>query len=188
MAVSECGGAVGNFVEARDIGPGSNRMEGGVDVEMRRGLVPAAPTRPGPSEARDMEPTLLFAYGTLAPGSPGAAARGGWVADRVRGRLFDLGPYPALVSHDDAEAGWVEGYVRPVGTDELVGWLDPYEGVGEGLYRRVAVTTEAGRRAWVYVNNLPLPTVARGPLARWEGRRRADPVDPGPGAGEQGPA
>ena len=43
-----------------------------------------------------MMPTLLFAYGTLAPEGPVGGVRDGWVADRVRGRLYDLGPYPAL--------------------------------------------------------------------------------------------
>jgi gamma-glutamylcyclotransferase (GGCT)/AIG2-like uncharacterized protein YtfP len=126
-----------------------------------------------------MEPTLLFAYGTLAPGDPAVATRDGWVADRVRGRLFDLGPYPALIDCGDAGAGWVEGYVRPVGRDELTGRLDPYEGVDEGLYRRTVATTEAGRPVWVYVYARSLPPGARGPLARW-GRPR---TGRGPGAG-----
>jgi gamma-glutamylcyclotransferase (GGCT)/AIG2-like uncharacterized protein YtfP len=92
---------------------------------------------------------------------------GGWVADRVRGRLYDLGPYPALVDAGDAGAGWVEGFVRPVGLDELSQRLDRYEGVDEGLYRRIALTTEAGRSVWVYVYARPLPDAARGPLPRW---------------------
>jgi gamma-glutamylcyclotransferase (GGCT)/AIG2-like uncharacterized protein YtfP len=87
----------------------------------------------------------------------------------VRGRLFDLGAYPALVGCDDSDAGWVEGYVRSVEAGELTGRLDPYEGVDEGLYRRVAVTTRAGRTAWVYLYARPLPPHARGPLARWDG-------------------
>ena len=113
------------------------------------------------------EPGLLFAYGTLGPGPSGDAR--GWVADRVRGRLFDLGPYPALVDPDDPGAGWVEGYVREVDRIELARDLDPYEGVDEGLYRRVALTTEAGRHAWVYVYARPLPVRAVGPLTRWVG-------------------
>ena len=75
----------------------------------------------------------------------------------MRGRLFDLGPYPALVDADDPAAGWVEGHVRPVGRRELEGRLDRYEGVDQGLYRRVLVTTRSGRRAWVYVFARPLP-------------------------------
>lgn len=123
-----------------------------------------------------MPTDLLFAYGTLAPPDPSTAGRDGWLPDAVRGRLYDLGPYPALVEVDDPEAGWVEGYVRPVDAATLAGMLDRYEGVAEGLYRRVAVTTRAGRSAWVYVYARPLPPSARGPLPRWE--RPADTPHP----------
>jgi gamma-glutamylcyclotransferase (GGCT)/AIG2-like uncharacterized protein YtfP len=126
-------------------------------------------------------PPLLFAYGTLKPGGPEAEAAGGWSADAVRGRLFDLGPYPALVDLGDPSAGWVEGFVRPVGESEIRDRLDPYEGVGEGLYRRVASMTRAGRLAWVYVYARPLPRGARGLLTRWEGPRDAL----GPGAARE---
>jgi gamma-glutamylcyclotransferase (GGCT)/AIG2-like uncharacterized protein YtfP len=115
--------------------------------------------------------TILFAYGTLAPGSPEAAARDGWAPDQVRGRLYDLGPYPALVGCDDPDSGWVQGYVREVDEAMLSGRLDAYEGVDEGQYRRVVATTRAGRQVWVYVYARPLPSEARGPLERWEGPR-----------------
>jgi gamma-glutamylcyclotransferase (GGCT)/AIG2-like uncharacterized protein YtfP len=121
-------------------------------------------------------PSLLFAYGTLGPADPATAASDGWVADRVRGRLYDLGPYPALCDCGDLSASWIQGYVRPVELTELTGRLDPYEGVDEGLYHRVAATTEAGRRVWVYVYARPLPPTARGPLCRWE---RPRPFHPG---------
>lgn len=98
-------------------------------------------------------------------------AREGWSADSVRGRLFDLGSYPALVNLDDPGAGWVEGFVRPVDELELRDRLDVYEGVAEGLYRRSAVLTASDRVAWVYVYARPLPWDARGPLARWDGPR-----------------
>ncbi len=119
-------------------------------------------------------PPYLFAYGTLAPDGPEAAARGGWTADRVRGRLYDLGPYPALVDCEEPGVGWVDGYVRSIDTDGSLRRLDAYEGVEEGLYRRVAVTTQAGRAVWVYVYARPLPPSVRGPLARWNGPRLAD--------------
>jgi gamma-glutamylcyclotransferase (GGCT)/AIG2-like uncharacterized protein YtfP len=115
--------------------------------------------------------TILFAYGTLAPDSPEAAARGGWAPDEVRGRLYDLGPYPALVGCDDPDSGWVDGYVREVDEAMLSGRLDAYEGVHEGQYRRVVATTRAGRQVWVYVYARPLPPEARGPLERWDGPR-----------------
>jgi gamma-glutamylcyclotransferase (GGCT)/AIG2-like uncharacterized protein YtfP len=112
----------------------------------------------------------LFAYGTLGPrGGAAAEAAGGWHADAVRGRLYDLGPYPALIDPDDPAAGWVEGHVRPVDRDELERHLDPYEGVDKGLYRRVVATTRDGRRAWVYAYARPLPASARGPFRSWGG-------------------
>lgn len=112
-------------------------------------------------------PGLLFAYGTLGPGFGSPAEAGRWRADRVRGRLYDLGPYPGLVDLGDPAAGWVEGFVRPVDADELRDRLDPYEGVDEGLYRREAAVTESGEAVWVYVYARPLPPGAVGPLARW---------------------
>jgi len=124
-------------------------------------------------------PLLLFAYGTLGPVGIEEARRGGWMADAVRGRLFDLGPYPVLVDCDDPEAGWVEGHVRRVERAELEGWLDPYEGVEEGLFRRLATTTRAGRLAWIYVSPNEVPEGARGPLLRWKGPRVKSPFRPG---------
>src|SRR5262245_58927835 len=110
-----------------------------------------------------MTPSLLFAYGTLAPAGASGAAAQGWVADAVRGRLVDLGPYPAHVGHDDPGAGWVDGCVRAVDPIELVRDLDPYEGVDEGLYQRIAATTRGTRLVWVYADARPLPPGARGP-------------------------
>ena len=120
--------------------------------------------------------SLLFAYGTLMPADSAAADRDGWRPDAVRGRLFDLGPYPALVDLDDPGAGWVEGYVRPVDLEELETRLDPWEEVGQGLYRRTETTTRTSCRVWVYVYDRPLPPTARGRIARWDGRRRAPVV------------
>lgn len=111
-------------------------------------------------------PRFLFAYGTLGPRFE---PRDDWRADAVRGRLFDLGPYPVLVDWDDPEAPWVEGHVRPVTCEELEGRLDAYEGVAEGLFRREAATTRAGRVAWVYVFARDVPQYAKGPLPRWGG-------------------
>jgi gamma-glutamylcyclotransferase (GGCT)/AIG2-like uncharacterized protein YtfP len=122
-----------------------------------------------------IEPELLFAYGTLGPDDRAPGGLDGWVADAVRGRLFDLGSYPVLVGWDDPGAGWVEGHVRPVSRAELGRVLDPYEGVDEGLFCRVALRTRSGRVAWTYVFPHRVPGGAIGPIPRWEGRR----VDPG---------
>jgi gamma-glutamylcyclotransferase (GGCT)/AIG2-like uncharacterized protein YtfP len=117
--------------------------------------------------------SLLFAYGTLMPPDRAAADREGWRPDAVRGRLFDLGSYPALIDLDDPRAGWVDGFVRPVDMEELRTRLDPWEEVDQGLYRRTSTISRASHRVWVYVYNRPLPSWARGPIDRWDGRRRA---------------
>lgn len=124
-----------------------------------------------------MPTTRLFAYGTLAPGDPATVAAGGWEPDMVRGRLYDLGPYPALIALDAPDAGWVEGFTRPVELETLSGPLDAYEDVGHGLYQRRLTTTRSGREAWVYMYSAPLPPGARGPIARWEGSRIPWPGD-----------
>ena len=121
---------------------------------------------------------LLFVYGTLAPESPDVAGREGWAIDAVRGRLYDLGPYPALVDHEDTEAGWVEGYVRPVTWDQLTRSLDPYEGVGEGPYRRISARTRSGRQVWMYVYDQPVPATAVGPIDRWKTTKRVRLLPP----------
>jgi gamma-glutamylcyclotransferase (GGCT)/AIG2-like uncharacterized protein YtfP len=111
----------------------------------------------------------LFCYGTLGPAFPRGRGFRDWVADAVRGRLYDLGPHPALVDCDDPTAGWVEGHVRATDLTELTQVLDPYEGMAEGQFRRVLVRTRGGRSAWVYVFAGCLPQYARGPLERWPG-------------------
>jgi gamma-glutamylcyclotransferase (GGCT)/AIG2-like uncharacterized protein YtfP len=114
----------------------------------------------------------FFAYGTLAPLDPQTAAAEGWEPDAVRGRLYDLGPYPALVDHEDDAAGWVEGYVRPVTWEQLTGTLDAYEGVDQGPYRRVSTISRSGREVWMYVYAHTLPATAIGPIDRWKSTKR----------------
>ncbi len=120
---------------------------------------------PGPSSPA----RLLFAYGTLVPRDRASLTNEGWTPDAVRGRLYDLGLYPALIDLDDPSASWVEGCVRPVTDEELTARLDPYEGVDEGLYRRDVTITRAGRPAWTYTYARPLPASARGPIEYWRG-------------------
>ena len=108
----------------------------------------------------------LFAYGTLMPTDAATVASQGWMSDAVRGRLFDLGPYPGLTDLDAPCAGWAEGYVRAVEPQELDAF-DRWEDVDGGTYRRVETMTRNGLRAWVYVYARPLPPEARGPLPRW---------------------
>lgn len=120
-------------------------------------------------------PRWLFAYGTLGPASNEEVRRDGWLPDAVRGELYDLGPYPALVHLNASTAGWVSGYVRPVSLTELEQDLDPYEGTSEGLFGRSAARTRSGRWVWVYTYLRPLPPFARGPIQFWDGPRRRLP-------------
>jgi gamma-glutamylcyclotransferase (GGCT)/AIG2-like uncharacterized protein YtfP len=113
-------------------------------------------------------PEWLFAYGTLGPRTEADRAAGGWEPDAVRGRLFDLGPYPGLVDLNGPDTGWVEGHSRPVTRDELVHRLDPYEGVDRGLFARRPARTRGGRWVWVYTYEGVIPPGAPGPLSRWE--------------------
>jgi indolepyruvate decarboxylase len=111
--------------------------------------------------------TLLFAYGTLMPTDPEKGFQQGWRPDAVRGRLYDLGPYPALIDLDDPTAGWVDGFVGPVEPADLERH-DRWEEVGSGLYRRVETMTRNHVPVWVYVYTRPIPADARGPLTRWQ--------------------
>ncbi|MFI5459967.1 MAG: gamma-glutamylcyclotransferase [Isosphaerales bacterium] len=108
----------------------------------------------------------MFAYGTLMPRDQEAVLRQGWTPDAVRGRLYDLGPYPALIDLDDPTAGWVEGYVRSVEPAELERH-DVWEDVAAGVYRRALTTTRNENHAWIYVYARPLPGHARGPFPLW---------------------
>ncbi len=89
----------------------------------------------------------LFAYGTLKDGVADlldGCERVG--TGEVRGTLYDLGDYPALLlSGDDP----VPGVIWRCPTDRLPD-LDRYEGTDEGLFRRAGV--QVGDHAcWVYV-------------------------------------
>ena len=76
---------------------------------------------------------------------------------------------------------WITRTTRPAGSrvtsgrsrgSSSRGSLDSYEGVGEGLYRRVSVTTRSGREAWLYVYGRALPPTAIGPIDRWNSTKR----------------
>jgi gamma-glutamylcyclotransferase (GGCT)/AIG2-like uncharacterized protein YtfP len=83
----------------------------------------------------------------------------------VPGRLYDLGPYPALVSVDEGEPAeyHVVGELYRLHPDrwaDVLARLDAYEGVEAGLYRREQWTAlrDDGLEvpAWVYVYARPL--------------------------------
>ncbi len=115
----------------------------------------------------------LFVYGSLLSGGgtgflAGLQARPG----RVRGRLFRMPHgYPALVLED--EGGWVAGELVLLDGPHRLAVLDHYEGVGRGLYTRVAVrVASAGRArgAWAYTMTEAQVRSRRGvsiPSGRW---------------------
>jgi gamma-glutamylcyclotransferase (GGCT)/AIG2-like uncharacterized protein YtfP len=119
-----------------------------------------------PDNEADPEFCLLFVYGQLQPGRRLPRTVCNCRPDRVRGRLYDLGPHPAAVNVGSGET-WFSGYVLELDEREVIAELDPYEGVEEGIYRRVRTTTESGREVWIYEYIQPLPPHARGPIDHW---------------------
>ena len=106
---------------------------------------------------------LLFVYGTLLPGLAPASMRA--ICDRltpvsratVQGSLYDLGPYPAVVT---GGANLVHGELLEIDGDDTWGSLDRYEGCprpgeGDGLFRRICTvaTLPSGESVdcWIYV-------------------------------------
>lgn len=92
----------------------------------------------------------FFVYGTLASRN-GAAAGLMTECERVgggavRGTLYDIGPYPALLLGGESR---VEGEVWKCPADTLPR-LDRHEGVEEGLFRRVGIRV-GDFACWTYV-------------------------------------
>lgn len=97
-----------------------------------------------------MRTDRLFVYGTLRSGGLGHRLLDGCTCDgeaMVRGTLYDVGGrYPALVLEGEG-AVWGERWTCPEG---CLAAVDGYEGVEEGLFRRVRVEA-GGQRCWTYV-------------------------------------
>lgn len=111
----------------------------------------------------------LFSYGTLTSGA-GAASRQLAGCERVgtavvRGTLFQVGSsYPALLLAGDDP---VEGEIWRCPA-ALLPRLDQYEGVADGLFRRVGLRV-ADIACWVYVAGPAL-----GPRLTPDSRVRSD--------------
>src|SRR2546422_685375 len=99
-----------------------------------------------PAHVFQTMPDLLFVYGTLLPGH--APSEMTAVCRRlrhigpatVRGRLYDLGPFPAAVLEDSNSS--LRGELVEVDYHDTWRELDLYEGCprpgeGDGLFRRV---------------------------------------------------
>jgi gamma-glutamylcyclotransferase (GGCT)/AIG2-like uncharacterized protein YtfP len=120
---------------------------------------------------------LVAVYGTLKRGEANhhllAEGRSAHVADGyVRGALYDLGPYPALV--DGVGRVAVEVYrLRDDSLLELLDQLEDYrpldEAASEYLRRRVgvAVSDSGTLDAWVYLFNRPVAHLRPVPDGRW---------------------
>ena len=128
----------------------------------------------------------LFVYGTLRPGlAPAAIAA---VARtllplgpaRVRGRLYDLGRFPAAVADASAD-GWIQGELVVLGPDSPpLAWFDAYEGFDPtapetGPFRREsgsALDASGGEvPCWIYTYVRRLDERRRLPGGAWPARR-----------------
>lgn len=95
-------------------------------------------------------PVRIFLYGTLRRGGGADQLLRGCTPEgpaTVRGRLHDLGPYPALVLDPGGDPVHGEIWECP---GRMLGELDRYEGVQVELFERVKVRL-AGRPCFVYV-------------------------------------
>jgi gamma-glutamylcyclotransferase (GGCT)/AIG2-like uncharacterized protein YtfP len=109
-------------------------------------------------------PLAIFVYGTLQRGQlrercwPRPALR--VEPATVRGWLFDLGPYPALVVPPPEEEGdTIAGELWHLAADDLevtlaaLDRIEGFEGKRNDLYRRVEIICEPANRqvsAWTY--------------------------------------
>ncbi len=97
----------------------------------------------------------IFVYGTLKRGHKNPAAK--WFHERAEfvttartvGSLIDLGEYPGFLLEGDSE---IKGEVFKFKSPEVLAFLDKYEAVEEGLYKRVKLPCIQGiKDVWVYV-------------------------------------
>jgi gamma-glutamylcyclotransferase (GGCT)/AIG2-like uncharacterized protein YtfP len=116
--------------------------------------------------------SLLFVYGSLRPacGNPMSRyleARATLLGrGRIRGTLYDLGWYAALVC---VGAGEVQGELYRITEPGIWRTLDRYEGCSGAFARHTEYVRvlrpirTAGQilQSWVYVYNQPLPSTAR---------------------------
>ena len=142
-----------------------------------------------------IEPLPIFVYGTLKRGQcrercwPRRPVRvEGAVA---RGRLYDLGPYPAMVAGDDLIRGelW---HLRPEDMEETLQRLDAVEGCVEGTgdqYERVVIECQdengGNHRAYAYQFASPdavqrFPIITPAPDGHCEWLPNPQPLTPNP--------
>lgn len=104
--------------------------------------------------------TLFFFYGSLVRGGSNhglVEGRARFVGeDAVAGTLHDLGTYPGARL---GGGGVIRGELFEPTDPELIEDLDAFEGEE---YPRVAVSTEGGREAWIYLCDEEGPMVPGG--------------------------
>ena len=103
-----------------------------------------------PAPIRD-EGFHLFVYGTLRSDGSAADRLAGCTLvakGTVRGTLYDIDrEYPALMLYGHTP---VTGEIWHVPSSAMLAELDAYEGIEDGLFRRVAASVE-GYACWMYV-------------------------------------
>lgn len=131
----------------------------------------------------------VFVYGTLLPGDVRAHLMAPFVVDEgwpdsVAGRLFDTGEdYPAAIVDSRAEpGGTIIGRtfaLLEASAGRALEVLDVVEGVVDGAYRRVSVTTTSGTPAWLYEygSGLDLTPISSGDWFAHRPLHTARPLD-----------
>lgn len=132
-----------------------------------------------------VEPAAFFVYGTLKRGQSNhqliAPAVLTAVPATIRGRLYDVGPFPALGPGDDV----VHGELMTVASADLprlLATLDDLEGyepadpAGSMYRRRIVAATVAGRElaAFAYFYNRPPVGLRHLPGGTWDGPSAAE--------------
>lgn len=103
-----------------------------------------------------MNTHLVFVYGSLRSGSPGAMSmrfpNSKFVAAaKVSGSLYDLGPYPGLLL--DGSNSLVTGEVYEV-ADETLSEMDEFEASSNYWRKQVEITLGTDRKVcWTYEPN-----------------------------------
>ncbi len=90
--------------------------------------------------------------------------------DRIRGSLFDIGPFPLYFPRGTSK---ISGEVVEV-KSEILQLLDKYKGVSEGICTREKIVTEKGYEAWIYQLERSYIQEAMGPTGKWQ-----DPLEAG---------
>ena len=131
-------------------------------------------------------PQFCFVYGTLKRGQANhhliAAAVRSATPATIHGRLYDVGPFPALAEGDDAVRGELL-LIEPTELARVLAILDDLEGYAPSdptgsiyLRRVVAAATDDGREvaAHAYFYNRDTAALCHLPAGEWHGPSAAE--------------